>query len=383
MMKTLEEDKRGLERNIQEFQRYYQQKCNYFNAELDHERTLGAEHRIRANAKNISSVYNSHEQKRATLQHKGSKFAHDDYAKLERGSFESGLNAGESLRERKKDVKHIFRGHLSKKRQEELTEAGAQRQFHASVKSTNESADLEWNRHYESQYRECCHEQNALKTLFMAAEERIAPVAEMEDDLDDSRSAEYKNISEEYRRDVDGVRSENDAVDIEKYSLANESQALKQEQVVSNSDEMAASSTVESEFTNGHTSPIPGEDENDSVTKVAAGGLNSLKTRKEELEQLCEVLMEERNRATGSLKEREDEVLRLRLRSVETEHEKVDLKTQLAKVLGRSDLLKNELESTKEENEKLRAEVERLRKRIKNWKRRIVTSNVSCKRVLI
>lgn len=408
MIKTLAEDKRSLEHNIQEFKRNYQQKCDFGGAEFDEERTLSARQRIEARVvntepqdfvgkyqqgveiinqepnrqKTVSSGHHSHEQKAVTLLHKGNKSAHDDYAKLDLGIIGS-VSASESLRqnhgERKKD---IFRGHLSNKRQEKLIEVRSRRQFHASVKSANESGDLEWNEphaDYESKYRECCHEQNALKTLLMAAEDRRAPTAEMEDDLDESL-AEYNGKCEEYQRGVDGVRSENDAAEIENCSLTLEAQELKQVQPldVSNGDEMA-SSTVESEFTNGHASPVPDEDKNDSVANVdpATADFDSLKTRKEELEQLCEVLMEERDKATRSLRERDEEVLRLRMRSVETEHEKADLKIQLAKALSRSDLLENEVTSLKEENEKLRAEVERLRKRIEELEAE--NSDLKCK----
>ncbi|XP_078384502.1 uncharacterized protein LOC144666936 [Oculina patagonica] len=393
MIKTLAEDKRGLEHNIQEFKRNYQQKCDFGDAELDEKRTLSARQRIGAHAvntelqdyvgkyqqgveivsqepnrqKTVSSGYHSHEQKAVTSLHKGNKSAHDDYAKLNLGTIES-VSASESLRqdhgERKKD---IFRGRLSNKRQEKLIEARSRRQFHASVKSANESEDLEWNEphaDYESKYRECCHEQNVLKTLLMAAEDRRAPTAEMEDDLDESLTG-YNGKCEEYQGGVDGVRSENGAAEIENCSLTLQAQELKQPLDVSNGDEMA-SSTVESEFVNGHASPVPDEEKNDFVANVdqATTDFDSLKTRKEELEQLCEVLMDERDKATRSLRERDEEVLRLRMRSVETEHEKADLKIQLAKALSRSDLLENELASVKEENEKLRAEVERLRKRI-------------------
>ena len=402
MIKTLAEDK--------EFERNYQQKCEFCDAEFHEERTLSAKPNIGAREINttrqdfvvkyqqgveiisqepnrqtaVSLGYHSHKQKAVTILHNGNKSAQDDYAKLDRGIVES-VNVGESLRqdhgERKKD---IFRGHLSNKRQEKLIEVHSRRrQFHTSAKSANERGDLEWNEphaDYESKYRECCHEQNALKTVLMAAEERRAPTAEMENDLDE-RSAEYNDEYEEYQRGVDGVRSENGAIETENCSLTHEAQELKQVQIldVSNGDEMA-SSTVESEFTNGCASPVPDEEKkNDSVSYVdsVTGDFNSLKTRKEELEQLCEVLMEERDKATRSLQERGDEVLRLRMRAVETEHEKADLKIQFTKALSRSDFLEKELVTAKEENEKLRAEVEMLRKRIEELEAE--NSDLKCK----
>lgn len=395
MMKRLAEDKRSLEQNILEFRRNYQQKCDTCDAELDEENSLGARPRTETRVvstklqdcvekcqqgtdfisqepnrqKTGSSWYRSHEQKAATLLYKGSKSTHNDYAKRERENIEI-LSPGEPLLkghgERKKE---IFRGHLSNKRRDKLTEVRNRRQFHASTESANESADLEWNEPHadcESKYRECCHDQNALKTLLMAGEDGRAPTVEMENDLSE-RSAEYDSKCEEYQPNIDGVRSGSDAVEIENCSLTHEDQEIKQVQplVVSNGDEIA-SPIAESEFTNGHASPVPDEEKDDSVASVdpAKDVLESVKKRKEELQQLCEVLMEERDNATRSLKGRDDEVLRLRMRAVETEHERADMKIQLAKAQDRSDVLEKEFASVKEENEKLRAEVERLRKRI-------------------
>jgi len=395
MVKTLAEDKRSLEHNILEFRRDYQKKCDTFDAEFDEKKTLGARPRVEAPEVSTklqdcdgkyqqgsdlisqepnrqitgSSWYDSHEQKAATSLYKASLSAHSDYAKRDRKNIED-LSPDESLlQDRRERKKEIFRGHLPDKKKNKLTEVGNRRQFHATAESANESADLEWDKPHAgfvSKYRECCHDQNALKTLLMAVEDRRAPTVEMENDLDE-RSAEYDSKFEEYQPGVDGVRSENDAIEIQNCSLTHDEQETKHVEplVVWLFDEIA-SPIVESEFTNGHASLEPDEDKNDSISSIdmITDNFEYEKKRKEELQQLCEVLMEERNNATRSLKERDDEVMRLRMLAVATEQERADLKIQLAKVLGRSDAQENELASAKEENEKLRAEVERLRKRI-------------------
>lgn len=392
MVKTLAEDKRRLVHNILEFRRNYQQKCDTFDAELDAQKTVCVRPRVedRLVCTNLqdyeekfqqladlisqepnrqitgSSWYYSHEQKAATSLYKASKSVHGDYAKRDRENIES-LSPGESLLqdsgERKKE---IFRGHLPKKRKDKSVEVGNRRQFHATVKSASESADIEWNEPHAdcvSKYRESCHDQTVRKTLLMAEEEGRAPTVEMENELNE-RSIENDSKIEEYQPDIDGVRSENDAVEIENCSSTLEEQEIEQVEPsnVSNGDEIACP-IVESEFTNGHASLVPDEQENDFAA-TTIDDFESVKKRKEELQQLCEELMEERDKATRSLKGRDDEILRLRMRAVETEHEKADLKIQLAKASDRSDVLENELASVKEENEKLKAEVERLRKRI-------------------
>lgn len=394
VVKTLAEDKRSLEHNILEFRRNYRQKCSTFDAELDAEKTLCARPRIEERVvctslqdneekyqqgadlisqepnRQITEIadsllYHSHEQKATTSLYKARKYAHSDYAKRDRENNES-LSPGESLLQEPGEwKKEIFRGHLPKKRKDKSTEVRNRRQFHATAESANESADLEWNEPHAdcvSKYRECCHDQKALKTLLMMeVEDGRAPTVEMENELDES-SVENGSKFEEYQPDLDGVRSENDAVEIEKCSSTNEEHEIEQVEPsnVSNGDEIA-SLIVESESTNGHESLVPDEQD---LCPTTTDDFESVKKRKEELQQLCEVLMEERDKATHSLKGRDDEILRLRMRAVETEHERADLKIQLAKALGRSDVLENELASVKEENEKLKAEVERLRKRI-------------------
>ena len=394
-MKTLAEDKRSLEHNILEFRRNYQQKCDTFDAELVAEKSLCGRPRteecvVSTNLQDYeekhqqgadlisqepnrqiteitdSSWYNSHEQKATTSLYKASKSAHSDYAKRDRENIKSLSPDVSLLQDPGESKKKIFRGHLPKKRKEKSIEVRNRRQFHATAERANESADIERNEPHAdcvSKYREDCHDQNTLKTLLMEVEEGRAPIVEMENELDES-SIENSSKFEEYQPNLDGVRSEDDAVEIEKCSSTHEEQEIEQVEPsdVSNGHEIA-SLIVESESTNGHESLVPDEQENDCVA-TTTDDFESVKKRKEELQQLCEVLMEERDKATRSLKGRDDEILRLRMRAVETEHERADLKIQLTKALGRSDVLENDLASVKEENEKLKAEVERLRKRI-------------------
>ena len=399
MVKTLAEDKRSLEHNIVEFRRNYQQKCDSFDVELDAEKSLGARPSIEApivstNLQDYekkyqqeaglisqepnrqitgSSWYYSHEQKAATSLYKASKSAYRDYAKRDRGNIIESLSPDESLlQDQSEEKKEIFRGHLPKKRKDNLTEVRNRRHFYASAESANERADLEWNKPHAdfdcvSKYREYRHDQNALKTLLMAVEDGRVPTMEMENELDE-RSVENDSKWEVCQPNADGVRSENDAVEIENCSSTHEEQEIKQVQpsVVFNGDEIASRIVAESEFTNGHASLGPDENKNDSGASVdlTKADFDTVKKRKEELQQLCDVLMEERDNATRSLRERDGEVMRLRMRAVETEHERADLKIQLAKAMDRSVVQENELASVKEENEKLKAEVERLRKRI-------------------
>ena len=91
---------------------------------------------------------------------------------------------------------------------------------------------------------------------------------------------------------------------------------------------------------------------------------SALRRRKDSLQRLCDVLMEERDRATSALKDKDGEVLRLRKRALEHEQEKGGLKSELAKALGRTVLAEEEMVNAKEENAKLGAEIVRLTKRI-------------------
>ena len=136
--------------------------------------------------------------------------------------------------------------------------------------------------------------------------------------------------------------------------------------VVSNGNEIPSH---ESELTSD-TSPesLAAQEENVSDAGVSGdivtGDFLALKKRKESLQELCDVLMEERDRATSSLKEKNDEVLRLRKLALDSEQEKGNFRNQLAKALGRSVLAEKEVINAKEENENLRAEIVRLTKRI-------------------
>lgn len=90
----------------------------------------------------------------------------------------------------------------------------------------------------------------------------------------------------------------------------------------------------------------------------------ALRKRKKSLERLCNVLMDERDKATSSLKEKDDNILRLRKLAFKSEQEKLSAKNQLAKALTRIVLAEKETSVTKEENAKLTAEIERMTKRI-------------------
>ncbi|XP_022809584.1 uncharacterized protein LOC111346567 [Stylophora pistillata] len=183
----------------------------------------------------------------------------------------------------------------------------------------------------------------------------------------DERSAEYGDKFEKYQLDVEGDQWNKEVGGKEGLSVSNEYQDGEQVHSttvsVSNGDAMEASS---SEFTNSHTRPTLDKSENGSVTCLdqEESDFVSSETQREELQQLCDVLIEERDMATASLRERSDEVLRLRKRALESEHEKSDLKIRLAAAQGRSEQLEEDLTSVKEENERLKAEIEELRNRI-------------------
>lgn len=183
----------------------------------------------------------------------------------------------------------------------------------------------------------------------------------------DERSAEYGDKFEKYQLDVEGDQWNKEVGGKEGLSVSNEYQDGEQVHSttvsVSNGDAMEASS---SEFTNSHTRPTLDKSENESVTSLdqEESDFVSSETQREELQQLCDVLIEERDMATASLRERSDEVLRLRKRALESEHEKSDLKIRLAAAQGRSEQLEEDLTSVKEENERLKAEIEELRNRI-------------------
>ena len=116
---------------------------------------------------------------------------------------------------------------------------------------------------------------------------------------------------------------------------------------------------------NGDTSPALAQSGVGSTnsSRLAEDASTSMR-QNESLERLCDVLMEERDRATSERKEKDDEVMRLRMRSFENEQEKANLKSQLAKATGRAISAEKEMVSTKEENAELRVEIDKLKKRI-------------------
>ena len=120
---------------------------------------------------------------------------------------------------------------------------------------------------------------------------------------------------------------------------------------------------------NGDHNPTPVHEENGSDADLANASPveddpSALRRRRESLQQLCDVLMEERDRATSALKDKDGEVLRLRKRALEYEQEKGSLKSQLEKALARTVDVEKEMVIAKEENAKLAAEIVRLTKRI-------------------
>ena len=89
-----------------------------------------------------------------------------------------------------------------------------------------------------------------------------------------------------------------------------------------------------SEEASADTTPVlPEQTDSDDVPSLDAVSdeFSEMRARKESLQRLCDVLMEERDQATRALKEKDDEVLRLRKRLLESEAEKESVKTQLGK----------------------------------------------------
>ena len=90
----------------------------------------------------------------------------------------------------------------------------------------------------------------------------------------------------------------------------------------------------------------------------------SLRKRKKSLERLCDVLMDERDKAKSSLKAKGDDVLRLRKFALECEKEKMSAESQLAEAFRRTVQAEKEKVITEEENAKLMAEIVKMTKRI-------------------
>ena len=90
----------------------------------------------------------------------------------------------------------------------------------------------------------------------------------------------------------------------------------------------------------------------------------SLRKRKKSLERLCDVLMDERDKAKTSLKAKGDDVLRLRKFALECEKEKMSAESQLAEAFRRTVQAEKEKVITEEENAKLTAEIVKMTKRI-------------------
>ena len=122
-----------------------------------------------------------------------------------------------------------------------------------------------------------------------------------------------------------------------------------------------------SEEASADTTPVlPEQTDSDDVPSLDAVSdqFSEMRARKESLQRLCDVLMEERDQATRALKEKDDEVLRLRKRLLESEAEKESVKTQLGEALDRSGLAEKKVISEQEENTRLQTEITRLTKKV-------------------
>lgn len=120
-----------------------------------------------------------------------------------------------------------------------------------------------------------------------------------------------------------------------------------------------------SEEASADTTPVLQTDSDDVPSLDAvADDFSEMRARKESLQRLCDVLMEERDQATRALKEKDQEVLRLRKRLVESEVEKESLKNQLGEALDRSGLAEKKVINGQEENTRLQTEITRLTKKV-------------------
>ena len=406
MVKTLREDKRRLESNIQEFVRNDPQKCDLCAAELKEIRALYAQirkNRSETNPKlqdskkedqqslkysvhveeferqtNGSLGYDAHEQKRAALLNKRDNNALQDYAKHDEVEIVGVVNRGNSILqgadERRRDFylsESLKKKSISTKEQASASQrveiAPASGSLSSISKRANKKANFELKRSdvgYKRKYRECyLGELDVLKPMMAAG----GDTEQMEKDLD-GKTAEFNGKCEDLQSDIGEIQSEsyNDATETGGCASVLESQEQSDvsDVVVSNSHEMMS---MDGEV-NGVESPATAPENGgfDTVTSVDtdADDFTEMKVTKESLQELCDVLMEERDRATSSLKEKGDEVLRLRKRLLESEQENGNLKNQLAKALGRSVHTEKEVVNAKEENAKLRAEIVRLTKRI-------------------
>ena len=111
---------------------------------------------------------------------------------------------------------------------------------------------------------------------------------------------------------------------------------------------------------------LPGQTDSDDVPSLDAVSdeFSEMRARKESLQRLCDVLMKVRDQATRALKEKNDEVLGLRKRLLESEAEKESVKTQLGEALDRSGLAEKKVINEEEENTRLQTEITRLTKKV-------------------
>ena len=158
--------------------------------------------------------------------------------------------------------------------------------------------------------------------------------------MEDVNGGDAVTSSDAVADDCLPVRSQDDSVDV----------------VMDGSDEASADITP----------LLPGQTDSDDVPSLDAVSdeFSEMRARKESLQRLCDVLMEERDQATRALKEKDDEVLRLRKRLLESEAEKESVKTQLGEALDRSGLAEKKVINEQEENTRLQTEIMRLTKKV-------------------
>lgn len=347
------------------------------------------------------------EQKKAFLLDERNNTSEPDYVKCgEIVDSRESIWQGKGIRENSFSQDHLYRKENFAAR-EQGSESVASVAIHDiptqwhfdELKRTNENADLVRYRggihYYQRTFRDGCHGERTLKNT-MAAEESV-----------NQSAAEFNAKFENYQADVVVENSENsqDATEtgvgasfidsqeqISGVAVPNDSRISPvpaqdgnsaKDVITSGTFSSLSSQASNSSFValcgnknesagndlNGDTSPSSAPEENGSgvgstnSSRLGEDASTSMR-RNESLERLCDVLMEERDRATSERKEKDDEVMRLRMRSFENEQERANFKSQLAKALGRAVFAEKEMVSTKEENAELRVEIDRLKKRI-------------------
>ena len=184
----------------------------------------------------------------------------------------------------------------------------------------------------------------------MATEEEIEDPG-MENSVDEKFAVDSKY--QECQLEVEALKSDNYVLGSDNGSLMNELQSSKQNPVAVVSNNSGSS--------NDQVGLITKEDGLQENADFSTDEL-SWSNRTEKLDRLCEVLMEERDAATKSLREKEAELNRLRQRAVQSEQEKGKLRNQLLQALERTEEKEKRLTLLEDENAKLKTDVERLQR---------------------